>query len=222
MREALLVSGFIGLVDFLLMLRDEVAVVFDLGSGFAFEFGIGVESDVIETKVGLVIEGMAPFAIGGEGPAEVGADGDSFGADFGDFFQMDTEIFLAGDAVGEGDAAVFDDHDFLLGEPAMIAPHGMAHAFGPDGGVEETAFACFDQSVEEVKFAGRKAPIVVHANEVLRLVSFSGAKAFGELAADAEIPPIGVGDESGGSGEAPEEVEFAGLGFENLERLVVG
>ena len=203
------------------MFRDEVAVVFDFGGGLAFELGIDVEVDVVEAEVGLVVEGVTPLAIGREGPTEISADGDAFLTDLGHFVEVNAEVFLAGDAIGEGDAAVFDDHDFLFGKPTMIAAHGVTHPFGPDGGVEEAALAGFDEAVQAVKLTGGQAPIVIHADEVERLMGFGRTKTGGKFAAHSEIPPVGVGDESNRSRKAPEEIEFAGFGLENFKGFVV-
>ncbi len=101
----------------------------------------------------------------------------------------------------------------------MEAAEGVEEAARPDGGFEESAVCGVIETAKAVELDGGEAPVVVEADEVLGTDGLFGAEFGGEFSGDAEIPPVGVGDEGGGSPEAPCPVEPTGFGFEEVEAV---
>ena len=162
-------------------------------------------------------EGVTPFSVGGEGPAEIGRDRDSFSAGFGHFLEMELEISAAGVAVGKRNAAILDNHELLIREPAVIAPQGMPESFRPHGGIEEAALSSFDEAVEFMKLFGGKSPVIIEADEVVCALRFLRAQMFGQFASATQIPPIGIRNEPRRAQKAPKQVGLTNCGFERFD-----
>ena len=208
--------GSIGEPSLLLSFSYDLFVELDVFAWYSFEVWIGIEVDVVETEVGLMVEGVTPLAIRGERPTEVGRNRNATLTDFRDFIEMGSKVFAAEDSVRNRDAAVLNDHNLLIREPTMKTLEGLAESLGPDWSIEEASFTGFDEAVELMELIGGQAPVVIHAYKVMRAVGLGRTEAFREFASTAEIPPIRIGKASRRARESPDFVEFSNSGLKRF------